>query len=111
MPVVELTPDKLVLTSSGTTLRLDGNQGRGILQRKVLFWSLKPAEAPLSDMVDAKVEGAVDRASGVEIFSTTILMRSGFAWLFPAADKVEAETNTAAIRRFLGLTGAAPSEA
>ena len=49
---------------------LDKDAGKVSLQRKVLFWRLKPVEAPLSDVSDIKVDTAVDRASGVEVCHT-----------------------------------------
>ena len=72
------------------------------LQRKVLFWRLKPVEAPLSDVSDIKVDTAVDRASGVEVCHTVLIRHTGEAWALPAADKKEAEINASAIRDFLG---------
>jgi hypothetical protein len=103
MPIIENTPRRLVLKSGSTTLTLDKDAGKASLQRKMLMWSLKPVEAPLSDVTDTTVDAALDRASGVEICHTMIITRAGAGWALPAADKNEAQTNAAAIRAFLGL--------
>ena len=103
MPVAEQTPERLILKSGSTTLTLDKQAGKATLQRKLLFWSLKPTEAPLSDISDVTVDAAVDRASGVEVCSTMLVMRTGAAWAFPAADKKDAQASADAARRFLGL--------
>ena len=73
------------------------------MQRKFLFWNLKPTELPLSDFSSVALDKAVDRASGVEIFHTMLVTRTGAAWAFPADDKTEAEKNIAALRDFLAL--------
>ena len=65
MPVTERTPQRLVITSGSTTLTLDKGAGTARLQRKLLLWKLKPAEAPISDIAEVTVDAAVDRASGV----------------------------------------------
>src|SRR4029453_4251592 len=44
-----------------------------------------------------------DRASGVEVCHTMLIMKDGKGWAFPAADKVEAETDAAAMRDFLAI--------
>jgi hypothetical protein len=70
----------------------------------MLLWGLKPVEAPLSGISDITIDTAVDRASGVEVCHTMLIMHGGKGWAFPAADKTEAETNAAAIRHFLAIT-------
>jgi hypothetical protein len=110
MPVAERTPQRLVLTSGSTTLTLSREAGIASLQRKILFWKLKPAEAPLDDIVDVTVDAGVDRASGVEVCSTILVMRTGAGWAFPCTDKKDAEATAEAIREFLGLAASpAPS--
>jgi hypothetical protein len=104
MPVTEDTPQKLALKSGSTTLTLDKDAGKATLQRKFLMWGLKPAEAPLSELADVTIDTAVDRASGVEVCHTVLVMRTGKAWAFPAANKQDAQTNATALRAFLGLT-------
>ena len=101
MPITESSARRLELKSGSTTLLLDKDTGKASLQRKFLFWKLRPAEAPLSDIADVTVEAALDRASGVEVCHTTLLLRGGAGWLFPAADKNDAQANAAAIRNFM----------
>src|SRR5262245_26639109 len=104
MPIAESTTERLVLKSGSTTLTLDKSKGTAILQRKILIVSLKPIEAPLSDIVSVTVDAAVDRASGVEVCHTMLVTRAGAGWALPAKDKADAQANAAAIRGFLGLT-------
>ena len=104
MPVIESTQNRLVLKSGSSTLTLDKQNGRAIFQRKVVIWRLKPSEASLSDISDMNTDRSVDRASGVEIWHTMLVFRTGEAWAFPAADKQEAEANVTAVRQFLKLS-------
>jgi hypothetical protein len=104
MPVTERTSHRLVLKSGSTTLTLDKTADKAVLQRKMLLWGLKPVESPLSDISDITIDTAVDRASGVEVCHTMLVMHGGTGWAFPANDKTEAETNAAAIRDFLAIT-------
>ena len=103
MPITESTPRRLVLASGSTTLTLDKDAGKASLQRKLLFWNLKPTELPLSDFSSVALDKAVDRASGVEIFHSMLVTRGGAAWALPANDKADAEKNNAALRAFLAL--------
>ena len=66
MPITERKSQRLMARSGSTTLTLSKEAGQATMQRKLLFWNLKPAEAPLSDIADVKVEAAVDRASCVD---------------------------------------------
>lgn len=102
MPIAESTPRRLVVKSGSTTLTVDKDAGKVSLQRKLLFWRLKPVEAPLSDVSHIKVDSAIDRASGVEVCHTMLIRHTGEAWALPAADKKDAEINASAIRDFLG---------
>jgi hypothetical protein len=101
--IVENTPQRLVLASGSTKLTLDKSAGTAVMQRKMLFWSLKPAEKVLSEIIDATVDAAVDRASGVEVCHVMLLSRTGEGWALPAKDKGSAQTAAAEIKRFLGL--------
>ncbi len=103
MPITESTPRRLVLASGSTTLTLDKDAGKATLQRKLLFWNLKPAGLPLSEFSSVTLDKAVDRASGVEIYHAMLVTRAGAAWAFPANDKAEAEKNIAALQEFLAL--------
>jgi hypothetical protein len=102
MAIVESTPRRLVLKSSSTTLTLDKDVGTVKLQRKMLMFALKPVEHPLTDITDVTIDAGVDRASGVEVCNTMVIMRSGEGWAMPAADKKDAEASAAAIRAFVG---------
>jgi hypothetical protein len=102
MPIIEQTPERLILKSGSTTLTFDRRAGMATLQRKLLFWSLKPSQALLEDVTDVTIDAAVDRASGVEVCSAMLVLRTGAGWAFPCSDRKEAETNSDAIRTFLG---------
>ena len=93
----------LELRSGGTTLRLDRTGGKAVLQRKVLFVKMKPAEMDLADVADVTLDVAVDRASGVEVCNAMLVSRAGSAFALPAADKADAEKSAGAMREFLGL--------
>ncbi len=103
MGTIESMPRRLVLGSGSTTLTLDKDADKATLQRKLLFWNLKPAELPLSEVSSVTLDKVVDRASGVEIFHTMLVTRAGAAWAFPAGDKGEADKNIAVLREFLAL--------
>jgi hypothetical protein len=104
MPATENAPRHLVLKSGSTTLTLDKDVGKASLRRKFLMWNLKPAETPLSEITQVKIDAAVDRASGVEVFHTILVMRTGKAWALPAANAQDAQMKATAIRAFLGVT-------
>jgi hypothetical protein len=103
MTSIERTPQKMILKSGSTTLTFDKAAGKAIRQRKVLLWARPPMECSLSNIADVTVDAATDRASGVEICSTMLVMRDGAGWALPAADKKDATATTAAVRDFLGL--------
>jgi hypothetical protein len=103
MAIIESTPRRLVLASGSTKLTLDKDAGKASLQRKLLFWNLRPTELPLSEFSAVTLDKVVDRASSVEIFHTMLVTRAGAAWALPADDKSEAEKNIAALREFLAL--------
>ena len=105
MAVTERTPQRLDLKSGSTTLTLDKEAGKAILQRKLLWWKLKPLEAPLSEITEVSVDAGMDRASGVEVCNIMLVLRSGAAWAFPALEKKDAEAEAAAIREFAGIAG------
>ena len=102
MAILEATKTRLVLAGS-TTLSLDKATGKVTLQLKLLFWQRKPIEVPLSDVIDASVDAAVDRASGVEVCNTMVILRAGQGWALAATDKKDAQASAIAIRQFLGL--------
>ncbi|HEY0567168.1 MAG TPA: hypothetical protein VGD13_03415 [Xanthobacteraceae bacterium] len=108
MPVTERTSQRLVLKSGSTILSLDRDTEKATLQRKLLFWNLRPAQAPISDIADVTIDAAMDRASGVEVCSTMLVMRTGAAWAFPSADKKDAQASADALRGFLGFPSMPP---
>jgi hypothetical protein len=77
MPGTENAPRQLVLKSGSTTLTLVKDPGTATLRRKFLMWNLKPAEMPPSEVARVTIDAAVDRASGVEVFHTMLVMRTG----------------------------------
>ena len=103
MAIVENTAKKLVLKSGSTTLSLDGAAEQITLESKVLFWKRAPAHAAFKDVADVKIEQNHDGASGADIYGTMVVMKSGGAWAVPADDRKQAETQVAAIRKFIGM--------
>jgi hypothetical protein len=67
-------------------------------------WARKPLERPLSDVIRVTVDANVDRASGVELCSTMLVMRDGSAWALPHTDRKNATAAADAARDFLGIT-------
>jgi hypothetical protein len=102
MATIEGTPQRLVLKAGSTTVTLDKETGKVTMQRKTLFWSRAPLEKPLSDIVDATVDSAVDRASGIEVCNTMLISRAGEGWAVPASDKKEAEAVARRVKEFIG---------
>jgi hypothetical protein len=103
MPIVENTADRLVLKSGSATLALDKKTKKVVFQRAGLLWKPKPMEAELSAVTDVTLDAGLDRASGVEICNSMLVMKDGVGWAFGANDKAEAQSNIALIKKFLGL--------
>jgi len=103
MPILENTPQRLVLRSGSNTLTLDKGAGTASLGRKMLFWNLKPVVHPLSDIVEVKRDSVKDPVSGALVHHTMLLSRDGSAWAFAEAEQKDAEAVIAAVRGFLGL--------
>lgn len=103
MVAIDSTPQRMVLKSGSTTMTLDKETGKLTMQRKLLFWSLKPMEKTLADVVDSTVDAGVDRASGIDVCNTMLIFRDGGAWALSAADKKDATETAGAVRAFLGL--------
>jgi hypothetical protein len=100
---VERGPQRLTLLSGSTTVALDKDAGKAILQRKLLFWARKPVERPISSVTQARVNTDIDPASKAEICSTMLTFREGGGWLLSARDKQDATAAAAAVREFLDL--------
>lgn len=103
MAIIESTPRRLALGYRNTKLLLDKDAGKATLQRKLLFWNLKPAEMPLSDISSVTLDKVVDRASSVEVYHAMLVTKGGAGWAFPSHDKADAEKNIAVLREFLAL--------
>ena len=103
MAKIERNPQRLVVQSGSTTLTLDKSAARASLQRRLLFWARKPIERRLEDVSQVNIDANVDRASGVELCSTMIVMRDGSAWALPLAVRKDATESADAIRDFLGI--------
>ena len=101
MPITESSARRLILQAGWTCLLLDKVAGKATLQRKFLFWKLKPTEARLSDISDLTIDAVPDRASGGAAYYITLDLRNGAGWLFRAADKDDADSIVAAVRTFL----------
>lgn len=103
MTQIERTAQRLVLKSGSTTLTLDKEVGRATMQRKMLFWQLKPIERPISEIADIEVDVGIDRASGVDICNVMLISHAGDGLALPAADKRDAQAAAETMRDFLGL--------
>jgi hypothetical protein len=101
--IVESTSQRMVLQSGSTTLTLDKTAGKAVMNRKLLFWALKPMETPLGEVTEITVDAGIDRASGIDVCNTMLVTRAGAAWALPAADKKDAEQTALSMRGFLGL--------
>jgi hypothetical protein len=106
MTIVESNPRQLVLRSGSSTVTLDKQTGKAVLQRKLLLWPRKPIERQLSEIAEIRIGAQVDRASGVQICKAILVMTAGDGWALKAADKEDATRKVAALREFLGMTPA-----
>jgi hypothetical protein len=104
MITIERSPQRLVLRSGSTTVTLDKDASKAAMQRKLLLWARKPLERPLADVTRVTVDANVDRASGVELCSTMLVMQDGSAWALPHTDRKDASSAADAARDFLGIT-------
>jgi hypothetical protein len=104
--IIESASQRMVLQSGSTTLTLDKTTAKGTMQRKLLFWKLRPLEL-LGEVAGIEVDVGVDRASGIEVCNTMLVTRAGAGWTLPATDKKDAEATAeataVAMRNFLGL--------
>lgn len=105
MPIQEKTAKRLIYKNGSTTLTLDKDAGTALMQRKMMMFNLKPMQAALADVVNFEVDAGVDRASGIEVSNTMLIIKDGAAWAIPANDTKEAKANAATFKEFLGLKG------
>jgi hypothetical protein len=101
---IERTPQRLVLRLGSTTVTLDKEAGAATMERRLLFWSRKPVERPLSDFARVTIDTNVDRASGVELCSPMLVMHDGSAWALKPTGRQDATQVAAVIRDFLRLS-------
>ena len=80
----------VTLQSGSMTIVLDKTAGTATLQRKVLFWVMKPIERPLCALVEARIHKNIDTASKAQMYSTMLVFREGSTWLLSARDKQDA---------------------
>ena len=96
---MELGQQRITLQSGSTTVVLDKAAGTVTLQRKVLFWVMKPVERPLSAIVEARIHKNIDVGSKAETYSTMLVFREGGGWLLSARDKQDASVVVAAMHK------------
>lgn len=83
MANIDVTPRKLVMKHSSTTLTLDKDFSKATLQQKVLLWNKKPIEFALSDIDDIAVKSEIDGMSGASIHHSVLHRRTGEITLIP----------------------------
>ena len=104
--ITESTPQRLALQSGSTGVVLDKTAGTATLQRKMLFFSLKPVEQKLTDIADVILDTVTDPASHAEIDHVMLKLRAGGGWALAADSRKEAQALIADVRRFLGMSPA-----
>jgi hypothetical protein len=97
---IELGQQRITLQSGSTTVVLDKAAGTATLQRKVLFWVMKPVERPLSAIVEARIHKNINAGSRAEMYSTMLVFREGGSWVLSARDKQDASDVVAAMHEF-----------
>jgi hypothetical protein len=103
MANLEITPRKLALKEGSTTLMLDKDSGKAVLQQKILLWNKKPVEFALSDIDDIAVKSRVDGASGVTIHHSVLHRRTGETAVLTTEKANDAEATVRKLRDFVGL--------
>jgi hypothetical protein len=103
MANIESTSHKLVLKEGATTLTLDKDTGKALLQHKVLLWSKKPVEFPLSDIDDIAVKSEKDGLSGASIYHSVLHRRSGETAVLTTGEVKDTEATVKTLRDFVGL--------
>jgi len=95
--------NKLVLKEGSTTLTLDKQSGKAVLQHKILFWNAKPVEFPLADIDDIAVKSDRDGLSGASIYHSVLHRRSGETTVLTTEEAKDAEATVKELRGFVGL--------
>ncbi|MGA8390042.1 MAG: hypothetical protein WBV43_04970 [Pseudolabrys sp.] len=103
MARIEATADKLVLKHGSTTLTLDKGAGKASLQQKLLLWSIKSVEFPLSDIDDIAVKTDVDGLSGATIHHSVLHRRSDEIAVLTTEEAKDAAETVKVLRDFVGL--------
>jgi hypothetical protein len=103
MAKIENGSNKLVLKEGSTTLTLDKQSGKAVLQHKILFWNAKPVEFPLADIDDIAVKSDRDGLSGANIYHSVLHRRSGETTVLTTEEAKDAEATVKELRGFVGL--------
>ncbi len=103
MANMEITPRKLALKEGSTTLMLDKDSGKAVLQQKLLLWKKKPVEFALSDIDDIAVRSIVDGPSGATIHHSVLHRRTGETAVLTTEKATEAEATVRKLRDFVGI--------
>jgi hypothetical protein len=105
MAILESSAERLIIQSGSalnrTTLTLDRRERHAHLERSVLMWRRKPVDFDFVDVEEVKVTVVKDAASGTELHTPMVRLRSGRVVPLPAADD-EAEATVARVRSFIG---------
>lgn len=107
MQVIEHSVRRLVVQRGSLfgrcTLTIDKGAGRVRLERANLLWRRTPLDVALSDIANVGVASRTDPASGAEICTPVVHMRSGEIAVLPSEEKDDAAVTAARMRAFLGL--------
>ncbi|HET7806698.1 MAG TPA: hypothetical protein VFL53_20855 [Pseudolabrys sp.] len=103
MANIEQTANKLVLKAGSTMLTLDKSAGKATLQQKLLLWSKKPVEFPLSDIDDIAVKSDKDGLSGASIHHSVLHRRTGEIAVLTTEEAKDAAETVNRLRQFVGL--------
>ncbi|NWG23936.1 MAG: hypothetical protein HXY30_05880 [Pseudorhodoplanes sp.] len=103
MARIESESRKLTLKEGSTTLTLDKESGKAILQQKAFFFSKKPVEFALADIDDIAVKTDKDGLSGATIYHAVLHRRSGETTVLTTGEARETEAAVKELRGFVGL--------
>ncbi len=103
MAKIENTPLKLVLKEGPLTLTLDKETGKATLQQKVLLWSKKPVDFPLTEIDDIAVKSDKDGLSGATIYHSVLHRRTGEITVLTTGEAKDTEATVKELRGFIGL--------